>query len=543
MLTLRQALKLPGFEHARVVAGESGLDQVVRHVHTADRLGAAVTWGRGALLLTTGYGLKDSPKLQATLVARLVEQGVVGVVIATGWYFATSPETIKQTAARHGLPIVEMSAETEFITLTERLYIEIVNEQFALEKRSQDIHRQLMQIVLRGGDLAAVAHTLTGILERSVLIESATYQVLAASKYGPIDEARREAMESGRTKDRMLEVLLDRGVYSAIEQHGRPLRLPAIPDIGFTMDRVATSIMVGGDVYGYIWIVAGDRPLAELDELAIDNAATIAALVLLKEQAVLEVQQTLRGDFLLQLLRLDAEPEPSLLLRGQQLGYRFDQPHQVLLILPRIETISSMHDLAGQIERWLCGATSHALVVIRERGLVLVVESRSDLAGQQLAAQLANGTGCFDQMAGVVGVGHLCPPGVSLRTSYSQAAEAADVALRIGRNGAVSAFWELGLLDWLYSLPQEILQRNPYYVSIQQLAIHDQRYHLDLVRTLEAYLECGGSLIAAAATLNVHRNTMVYRLGRIHETIQFDLRDTQQRLNLHVALKGYRLQA
>ncbi|HEX5689798.1 MAG TPA: helix-turn-helix domain-containing protein, partial [Roseiflexaceae bacterium] len=415
--------------------------------------------------------------------------------------------------------------------------------QFALEKRSQDIHRQLMQIVLRGGDLEAVAHTLTGILERSVLIESASYQVLAASQCGPIDEARREAMESGRTDEHMLNVLLELGVYSAIEQHGRPLRLPAIPAIGFSMDRVATSIMVGGDVYGYIWIVAGDRPLTELDELAIDNAATIAALILLKEQAVLEVQQTIRGDFLLQLLRLEINPEPSLLLRGQQLSYRFDQPHQVLFLMPQIESVSSLHDLAGQVERWLCGATSHALVVIRERGLVLVVESRSDSAGQQLAVQLANNAGCFDQVSGVIGVGHLCLPGAPLRVSYNQAIEAADVALRIDRSGTVSAFWELGLLDWLYSLPQEILQRNPYYVSIQHLAAHDQRYHLDLVRTLEAYLECGGSLLAAAKALNVHRNTMVYRLGRIQETVQLDLRNTQQRLNLHVALKGYRLQA
>ncbi|MEP7357201.1 MAG: helix-turn-helix domain-containing protein [Anaerolineales bacterium] len=45
----------------------------------------------------------------------------------------------------------------------------------------------------------------------------------------------------------------------------------------------------------------------------------------------------------------------------------------------------------------------------------------------------------------------------------------------------------------------------------------------------------------AAGTLTVHRNTLLYRLGRIGEIIDVDLRDVEQRLNLHVALKAYRL--
>jgi purine catabolism regulator len=64
-------------------------------------------------------------------------------------------------------------------------------------------------------------------------------------------------------------------------------------------------------VYGYIWIVAGDHPLTELDELAIDHAATVAALALLKDQAVRESQQAMRGDLLTQLLRDEAEIEQA----------------------------------------------------------------------------------------------------------------------------------------------------------------------------------------------------------------------------------------
>jgi len=82
---------------------------------------------------------------------------------------------------------------------------------------------------------------------------------------------------------------------------------------------------------------------------------------------------------------------------------------------------------------------------------------------------------------------------------------------------------------------------NAYLATIETLADHDRRTKGDLVRTLEAYLDSGGALAEAAGTLTVHRNTLLYRLGRIGEIIDVDLRDVEQRLNLHVALKAYRL--
>ena len=41
--------------------------------------------------------------------------------------------------------------------------------------------------------------------------------------------------------------------------------------------------------------------------------------------------------------------------------------------------------------------------------------------------------------------------------------------------------------------------------------------------------------------LNIHRNTLVYRLSRITEIIQLDMDDSNVRLNLHLALKAYRM--
>ncbi|MBP6298294.1 MAG: helix-turn-helix domain-containing protein, partial [Anaerolineae bacterium] len=63
----------------------------------------------------------------------------------------------------------------------------------------------------------------------------------------------------------------------------------------------------------------------------------------------------------------------------------------------------------------------------------------------------------------------------------------------------------------------------------------------DLFHTLEVYLDLGGSGVAAAEALHIHRSTLNYRLGRITELTGTDLGDPQQRVNLHTSLKLLRL--
>ncbi|MEK7325639.1 MAG: PucR family transcriptional regulator ligand-binding domain-containing protein, partial [Chloroflexota bacterium] len=532
MLTLRQALQLPCFAKARVVAGEGGLDHIIRRAHVVDIPGIDYAdRGRGLLLFTAGYGIKDNPAEQEILIPALAGQELAGMVFSTGWYFEAVPPVMRAAADAHDFPIIALPPEVQFIDIIERLYLEILNEQFALKERADDIHRRLTQLVLEGGDLAALTETLAAILNRSVLIESPTFEVLASAIHGPVDENRLRAIELGYTPREVSQRMIKRGVYAELQEKMRPVRMRTMPDIGMTMERVIAPIVVRREIYGYIWIVAGDHPLTDLDELAIEHAATVAALVMVKEEAVREAQQAARGDFLTQLLRPDSEIDPSVVARGNVAGYQFDHPHQVLFVMSQAEPLP----LAARLDGWLRGLGQWSLVVAREKGIALIVESRTNAAGQALAQKVMAELGS----RGWVGISQTTND-KSLRRVYDEAVEAADIGKRL--NGAtVTCFWELGLLDWLYRLPSEAVRANPYFAIVQALAEHDRKANSDLTRTLAAYLDHGGALAEAASALNVHRNTMLYRLGRIEEITKVDLRDVNQRLNLHVAVKAYQL--
>jgi purine catabolism regulator len=540
MLSLRQALKLPVFEQATVVAGENGLDGMIRRAHVVDIPGTDYRdWGAGLLLFSSGYGFKDDPQLQAEYVPSLSRQGVLGMVFSRGWYFEAVPDVMRRAADEYNFPIVELPGDVPFVHILERLYAELLNEQLALKERADDVHHRLTRLVLEGGDLTAITATLADILERSILIEGPTYELLASAQHGPVDENRLRTLEAGRTLPEVAYRLRKRGVYQQLQQKKRPIRLGTMPDIGMWMERVVAPIVAAGEVLGYIWIVAGDHPLTELDELAVDHAATVAALALLRDQAVRESQQAMQGDLLTQLLRPPADYDAHTLERARAAGYRVDRPHQILFATGSPPSAGTVGQLASRLEGWLRNLPVWALVAPRERGVIVVIESDKDEAGIDLAGRIAAEIG-HAALPLVVGVSTARPNG--LRSQRDEAVEAAEVGLRLGNNKVVG-FWTLGLLDWLYHLPPEALNGNAYLLKVQNLAAHDTRANSDLVKTLEAYLEHGGALAEAAAAINVHRNTLLYRLGRIEALAGVDLKDAIQRLNLHVALKGWRLAA
>ena len=72
--------------------------------------------------------------------------------------------------------------------------------------------------------------------------------------------------------------------------------------------------------------------------------------------------------------------------------------------------------------------------------------------------------------------------------------------------------------------------------ALGDLVANDRRGALR--ETLLTFLECGGSHVDAARQLNIHRNTLAYRLKQIADSTHRDPAEPAARLTLHLALLG-----
>jgi DNA-binding PucR family transcriptional regulator len=258
----------------------------------------------------------------------------------------------------------------------------------------------------------------------------------------------------------------------------------------------------------------------------------------------------LTGDFLEQVLTSTSDAV-ALTERAHQLRFRLDRGHAVICLRTDDGTAGPLEQA---VTRWLRSVDRWAISVWRGDVLVVVLESADDdqalldaaaLTDAVDAATMAN---ALDDATGrlVAGVGNVEPPDRvdvrdRIRHSYEQAREALLIAGALPTSERVVAFRDLGLLHWLWHVPPEARAGNRYVERVQALAAYDREHRTDLLVSLEAYLDHGGSLAETAAGLYVHRNTLLARIHRVAEVLAVDLAAPSERLNLAVALKAYRL--
>lgn len=544
MLTVREALAFPVFASAQLVAGADGLARSIQWVHVVDYARAHYQWQReGILLLTTGAGLYEQPESHDTFIAKLNELGFAGLVLSVGHYFDYTPAPLMRQANALGFPIIETPPDLLFIQITEAVLKHIVNQQYDLLQRSAQFNQQLTELVLQGAGLSELTQTLANLLHRSITVESVLFQVLADAQCGEVDAARRRSLEQGKTTQELVDRLMQSGIYNRLLKTMKPVQVLPIPELGMSMPRIVAPIIVKREIHGYIWIIAGNTPLTPLDELALSHGATVAALILFKEQSVRQATVALQGDFFAQLLQ-GATDTLDLKEQAQRIGYRLDRPHQVWMIhSPRVAEVAHL-PLETPMRQWLAQQHQPFLLFPRDQNWVAVVECQTIQAGYQMAIAMTESL--QTTLPILIGVGEIChssnvPTETTLQQSYEQAQETLQIAIALGKKQGAIAFQELGLLHWLYRLSPEERSANIYLTHIETLRAYDAKRNTDLLTSLTSYLDHGGSLVETAAVLHIHRNTLLHRLERIESLCQVDLKDPIQRLNFHVALKSYRL--
>ena len=292
-----------------------------------------------------------------------------------------------------------------------------------------------------------------------------------------------------------------------------------------------------GAVEGYLALLGPADDFVDFDHQVADRAASVLAIELAKQSAVVEARLRLQGDFLTDLLDNPAPPEDALLERARRLGYDLSRPHLVFVLRPRDSEPSTAlgrsrgqpalrrrhppaaragrrDDTAARARRQHPGA--HAVSARRRRDR----RRRRRRRGSSDCARRSRSRWRPRPLAVVAGVGRTPGPETTAYAAMREATRAADIAASMAADTPASLhFARLGALRLIFHLAD-----NPELRAFQRdvlgpLETSDAARRSEFVRTLDAFLRAGGNHMRAARDLNVHRNTLIYRLERIQELL------------------------
>jgi purine catabolism regulator len=398
-----------------------------------------------------------------------------------------------------------------------------------------NIHDRLGALVLQGADVASVTRMLAELVGRRVLLLDALLQVVAMA---PLSEHFQWAPSQGYV----------RALLATLARERRPLRVPPMLDFGVDASCVLAPVAVGDAILGYLAILAPteDRagPGDDLDLQIVQHAANVYALSMMRERMAAEVARQLKDELFEGLLLGRTQDERVARERAMRLGYSPEVVYRVLVVATsldasdddRPETIAQRRRLLESLAELSQRRSPDAFVTLREDELVVLLpeaDNPRDLG--RTAVQQA--VSLVPDWQVTVGVGGPSSSASAIARSYAQARRALETARRFGKQGDVVVFEDLGLYRLLFHVSDPSELRGFTEQVLGELVEYDRRHNADYVRTLAAFLDRNGNLQATARDLNLHVNSVAYRMQRIRAIAGLDFEDSEARLLAQVALK------
>jgi DNA-binding PucR family transcriptional regulator len=392
-------------------------------------------------------------------------------------------------------------------------------------------------------DLQEITEALSARLKRSVTVDGAELNVIAYTVFeDQVDRMRTDAILRKATPAASAAWLMSQGISKATS----PIRLPAHESLG-QLPRVCSPIRKRGVLLGYLWLIDPDESLTDDDLDVVDAAASSAADVMFhdaharneRRRRLIELARSLLGES-------DEERAEARTALATMDAFSLTDCASVMILSVEHDEDPAVGDdlLDGALERASRMLPDHRSLWFAEGGTGSFVSSHSE-RGQlthdvkRISATLSEeAVLAFGGRAVVaLGVGEPVTTELDLPDSARQARLAAFVA-RALHGGGVLAYADLGPYRALAPLTTHPHQLELLDPRLEELLKPE---HLQLLQTLEVYLDAAGDAAAAAENLHVHRTTLYYRLGRIQEVTGADLADGSHRLALHMGVKLARL--
>ncbi|MFD6825015.1 PucR family transcriptional regulator [Streptomyces sp. NPDC060085] len=298
-------------------------------------------------------------------------------------------------------------------------------------------------------------------------------------------------------------------------------------------DRLVSLIRPHGEILGVLALVDTGNVADEHCVLALQHGAASLASELTHLRDLADVGRRLHRELVDDLLA--GTDDASAYARSAAIGHDLHRDHYVVVMhWPNRPADESLTQTVG---RTASALGMGSLLTRRSDHVVLVADGRPHDAGA-LHKELSRETGT---RSGMIGVSASCTSPDEIPHHYQEAQRALEVRRHSRERYGTTLFDELGLYRILG--PGNDYRELETFVQewLGQLIDYDALHHTAMAETLSRYFSCGGNYDETADSLAIHRSTLRYRLQRIRDISGNDLTNVEDRLNLQVATRIWKV--
>ncbi|MFB7142164.1 PucR family transcriptional regulator [Gottfriedia sp. NPDC056225] len=560
MLTIKDLLEIKAIDGIKLVGGEKGINNVISLVNIMENPDAFDWLSSNELLLSTGYIFKGQVDLQNKIIKELSEINCSGLIIKMKRYFDQIPQNMIDQANKYGLPLLELPFEYTLSNV-----ISIINEKASgrydlLNRKTLDMHNTLFRIALEGGGIERISSTVSETVNNPILIVDDHWDLIHFSEHKDNPTYLAYCLNLVKGRQVFHKEFIDSIPHSISQMKKLIKRIYYLEDLEVKC-RIL-PIGVANDIFGYIVVWQTVNELSEFDYIALEQASTIIALEMIKQREIESVKQKIRNDFFDDLLNGKITSKESIKTLCDLHGLNPNYMYYCMVINIESDELTNIEDMVDwryKLENkarkcvdivYECASQIDGEITCLHRNnrLIILIGQSDNKASISLNEAKLNAntilevlTKNINKTTFLIGIGRQFKTISSIHKSFSEAHEAIRLMQKFDKKEGISHFEDYAVYHLLDSNIKDMQLENFFMKSLGKVYEHDQLHETGYIQTLENYFNHNQNLSETAKGMFLHRNTLIYRIEKIKEILNTDLKNAEDLLQIQIALKIFRL--
>ncbi|MFC0271492.1 PucR family transcriptional regulator [Metabacillus herbersteinensis] len=558
-LTIEDILNYEIMKNSRIITGKDFANE--RYIQWISVIEMPVEnfVRKNEVVLTTAIGCNNDVEGLKTFVQDVIESEASALLIAMGRYIFDIPREVIELAEKHNFMIIELPWELRFSSIIEEVMKEINDVQYKEREKSEKVQQELLKLILKETDLNHISK----FIQRHI-----SCPIIITDRSGSIQEKSSHTQVFIKEwKNYVLQGILPSRKETTIVTRDPMFQKFQMVEIEDQTILQLPVLQVLGDAQGYIFVMLPRKTsvntyLTQYRVNVLEHSATTIALWLSRKNAIEETKMRLRSDFVHELAKGEFVSCDQANSRAKLLGYNLKLPY--VCIVGYAENLEVLFRKRKQdedsFEHWLESMIRYIEEEIFYAAQSLKREVMMTYQGEQLLIFLEipckieneNATNFLDLVERRLG--NLLPEVViswgigNYREDFKGFAESyrhANVALNIGRRkkgrGHRMMYENTRVDRVLLNLAQNNEMKEVIMSTIEPLVQYDVQRDMDLIGTFSAYNQYHGNVSQTARSLNLHRQSLLYRLRKIESLTGLSLIDHDDLFLLDLSIKTWKM--
>lgn len=507
-IQVKDILELDGFKGARLVAGEEGMDKIVTNATVMEVPDIYRYVEEHNLLITTLYPIAHDKESMEKLIPRLAELKLSGICIKPERYIDEINETMINQANKLNFPIISLPKGSNLSDLVAEISEISLQSHIDMLSFRDCVHRQLMDLFLRGADIDYMVSALASIVELPVILLDTSFNITS---------------KSNDLKNKDLSIILEENNY------GSPSLKIKIDRKEYGEDSYSRhNINAGKTRFGYLILLSG-RGDSESLRIAMEQASLLLASTFYKNNAVLEKEKSFMDAFIRDLLQGKVYSTMDAIGRAKRFGWNLEFPMVIMMarLLPddkdrRLELYGKILDsklIEKTIQERLNISKNKIKTVYIDDSVVIFintilmdqVEINCVKAGCSILQEMK------DKAKVGIGISNIINSIDGIPLAYKEAKRSVKAGSILYQDSFVNHYNDYRVFD-IISEVRDINVLNKFVEDkLGKVIDHDNNNDFQLMNTLKVLIECNFNIKKASQELFIHYNTLRYRIDRLKE--------------------------